>query len=226
MPILALVKDSPEVFLFVQAIAIFCQNFTVLVLIFGPKMYKVFVGQADPTGMNVAGRATNPRFSLSNRQGAATGERRTSLLSAGGGERFPRRTESVEGDGSTYLSRPLAVTFEDDSTSPRPDSDALESAGKALADDMASEQFCRLSGEKNSSFRHSTEVWMGNSAPTDISEVSRTSNHGLSTSSIKEESQQQEHDSIVEGETKDVAPTDATSDDNAPPETLNNHTLE
>jgi hypothetical protein len=48
VPILALVKDSTDVYYFVLAIAIFLQNFTVVVLLFGPKIHKTFLGEGDP----------------------------------------------------------------------------------------------------------------------------------------------------------------------------------
>jgi hypothetical protein len=48
VPILALVKDSTDVYYFVRSIAIFLQNFTVVALLFGPKIHKTFLGEGDP----------------------------------------------------------------------------------------------------------------------------------------------------------------------------------
>lgn len=185
VPILALVQDSPDVFVFVQAIAIFSQNFTVLVLIFGPKMYKVFVGQADPAGTSVSGRSNNPRFSLSNnRPGPMTGDGRTSILSASGAF---QRTESSDRDGSTQFMHPMTVTFQEDRDG---------SGGNG-------DQFRRIPGEKTSSFRRSTDVWMSseNKNSSEVSPVSLPRR----TNSIREES------IIEEGESKEMVVVDMTS---------------
>lgn len=184
VPILALVKDSPDVFVFVQAIAIFLQNFTVLVLIFGPKMYKVFVGQADPAGTSVSGRSNNPRFSLTNRPAGVTRDGRTSILSASGAF---QRTESSDRDGSTQFMHPMTVTFQEDGDG---------SGGNG-------DQFRRIPGEKTSSFRRSTDVWMS-SENKNSSEVSPLS-LPVRTNSIREES------IIEEGESKEMVIVDMSS---------------
>ncbi len=210
-------------FLFVQAIAIFSQNFTVLVLIFGPKMYKVFLGQADPSGGNVAGRGNNPRFSLTNRPAAVGGERRTSLISAGRG----RRTESADGDGSTQFFHPLSVTFEDDIGLTQLELEALESAGKTMSDEAALDQFRRIPGDKASSFRHSTEVWTGKSVPTDGSEVSALSNHASRTESIKEELQPERDDDPKREDLQEADPVKETPNvDDKRSDTSSTHTSE
>ena len=183
VPILALVQDSPDVFVFVQAIAIFSQNFTVLVLIFGPKMYKVFLGQADPAGTAVSGRSNNPRFSLSNRPGLQA-EHRTSMMSASGAL---QRTESSDRDGSTQFLHPMTVTFQEEGAG---------SSGNA-------DQFRRLPGDKTSSFRRSTDVWMSGEIK-NSSEGSPISSR-VPTNSIKEES------IIEEGESKEMVVVDMTS---------------
>lgn len=77
VPVCAMVKDDPDAFLFTLATAIFLSNFTVLVIIFGPKMYRIYKGEdtaqsvkkamsfvADPYG---AGAGAKPSWhSLSN----------------------------------------------------------------------------------------------------------------------------------------------------------------
>jgi hypothetical protein len=59
-PILVLVQDNTDVFYFVRAIAIFLQNFTVVALLFGSKMWKA-ITEEDPHHGN---SARNPSISL------------------------------------------------------------------------------------------------------------------------------------------------------------------
>jgi hypothetical protein len=47
IPIAAMVQDETDVFYFVRACALFLQSFTVLCLIFLPKMYKTFQGDDE-----------------------------------------------------------------------------------------------------------------------------------------------------------------------------------
>ena len=49
VPISALVRDNTDVLYFVQAVAVFLQNFTVLVLIFVPKILRMSEEQRNPT---------------------------------------------------------------------------------------------------------------------------------------------------------------------------------
>jgi branched-chain amino acid transport system substrate-binding protein len=45
VPVSSMVRDEPDVFFFIRAGAIFLQNFTVLVIIFGPKMLRIYKGE-------------------------------------------------------------------------------------------------------------------------------------------------------------------------------------
>lgn len=59
VPISALVRDNSDVFYFVRAAAVFLQNFTVVVLIFVPKILRMKEEQRNPT--NTTGRSTSLR---------------------------------------------------------------------------------------------------------------------------------------------------------------------
>jgi len=45
VPVTFMVMDDPAVFYFVRAFAVFLQNFSVLCIIFGPKMYRIHTGE-------------------------------------------------------------------------------------------------------------------------------------------------------------------------------------
>ena len=45
VPVSAMVKDDPDVFYFIRAAAVWLQNVTVLIIIFGPKMLRIFKGE-------------------------------------------------------------------------------------------------------------------------------------------------------------------------------------
>mmetsp|Transcript_19758 Transcript_19758/g.44440 ORF Transcript_19758/g.44440 Transcript_19758/m.44440 type:complete len:435 (-) Transcript_19758:155-1459(-) len=45
VPVSVMVLDDPIVFYFVRAFAVFLQNFSVLIIIFAPKMYRIFTGE-------------------------------------------------------------------------------------------------------------------------------------------------------------------------------------
>ncbi|CAJ1935040.1 unnamed protein product [Cylindrotheca closterium] len=64
IPLVALVQDDSNVFFFIRCIAVLLQNFTVLLLLFVPKMYKTLKGEgnvnpANQARIDLSARATN-----------------------------------------------------------------------------------------------------------------------------------------------------------------------
>lgn len=182
VPILALVQDSPEVFYFVEVIAIFCQNITVVVLIFGPKMYRAFTGQGDLAGGTAIRRTTTNRATLSRRVTARPSFQPTT------GEDFSRqgsrRTSSTnfEMDQSAQFTAPVPlISGETDSGTSEPKRSEYDEVGLPLN---------RTNSEV--SFQDARDLWVeisgdrSNPAPTGSSHRRRRLS-GMRKSSIDEE---------------------------------------
>lgn len=75
VPISALVRDNTDVYYFVRAAAVFLQNFTVLVLIFVPKMLRMHEERRSPASRSVRGTSLvrQPTNRASDRQIAGEG---------------------------------------------------------------------------------------------------------------------------------------------------------
>jgi len=66
VPVSVMVMDDPIVFYFVRAFAVFLQNFSVLVIIFSPKMYRIYSGEDTSASVRASvasGRITKSQVS-------------------------------------------------------------------------------------------------------------------------------------------------------------------
>jgi hypothetical protein len=63
VPVSVMVMDDPIVFYFVRAFAVFLQNFSVLVIIFFPKMYRIYSG--EDTSASVRSSIASSRITMS-----------------------------------------------------------------------------------------------------------------------------------------------------------------
>ena len=91
VPVSAMVRDDNNVFFFIRVAAVFMQNFTVLVLIFVPKMRRIYVGEDTAESVRIAMR-----------QSISTMNGRNSIMDSGsmnfrhlGAERTNSKTASV-----------------------------------------------------------------------------------------------------------------------------------
>ena len=167
-------KDSPEVFHFVQTIAIFLQNFTVLGLIFGPKVFKILIGQAEPTGSHIPGRTGNPRISLS-RPNNLTGRRTSAPSLSGGGFRVDDEMVISQLDSNGKKS-----------------SETTPAAAERIRGMGSSRPMSNHSSDVSSSYLRSTDIWVNSNREEEDDHDSTVGTHNASAitrrSSVREAS--------------------------------------
>ena len=71
VPVSAMVRDDNNVFFFIRVAAVFMQNFTVLVLIFVPKMRRIYVGEDTAESVRIAMRQSVSNYSNGGRNSGA-----------------------------------------------------------------------------------------------------------------------------------------------------------
>eukprot|EP00592_Proboscia_alata_P022881 CAMPEP_0194424740 /NCGR_PEP_ID=MMETSP0176-20130528/24051_1 /TAXON_ID=216777 /ORGANISM="Proboscia alata, Strain PI-D3" /LENGTH=407 /DNA_ID=CAMNT_0039234709 /DNA_START=63 /DNA_END=1286 /DNA_ORIENTATION=+ len=65
VPVSVMVMDDPVVLYFVRAFAVFLQNFSVLCIMFGPKMYRIHTGEDTNATVKASIQSTRPKNSVS-----------------------------------------------------------------------------------------------------------------------------------------------------------------
>lgn len=108
VPISALVRDNTDVFYFVRAAAVFLQNFTVLVLIFFPKMVRMHEEQRDGAvrtsrAMSLVRRPTNRPNTAAQQSGDFAARRSLGRGVRGGSVSWGGASLTEEGDRSRSI---------------------------------------------------------------------------------------------------------------------------
>lgn len=166
-----------------EVIAIFCQNITVVLLIFGPKMYRAFAGQADQAGGTAIGRTTNNLASLSRRVTARPSYQPTT------GEDFSRQGSRRISSSNLELD-PLSAQF----TGPVPLVSGATDSGTSEPNRSEYDEVGLAVNRTNSevSFHDARDLWVdisddrSNPAPTGSSHR-RMRHSGMRNNSIDEE---------------------------------------
>ncbi|KAL3943197.1 MAG: hypothetical protein SGBAC_002727 [Bacillariaceae sp.] len=201
VPLVALVQDDSNVFFFIRCIAILLQNFTVLLLLFAPKMYKTLTGEGNVNPTNAT------RFDLSNRN--TNGRGRVSGVNASlAGSRYGAATESYmshqfnAGESSEVFRSPVASrsSFIRSNTNTSSTQDKLGSSDGDLAGSLDDREGAAASIVKNKI------------APPPISPLSNRKSSPVSsvevwTSTVDKVEEVDEEKVLTESDVDEVTPT-------------------